>query len=315
MCRGLTVDCDFAIAKRQAGPMKVRIAISPGASTPDPTTLGALIDGLEGHGFDTIWLSDVPMGPMVDPLLGLAFAASRTTRLKLGANVVPFGRSPFVLAKELAQLDQLSNGRLLLSLVPGLDQPGERAALTIGRRHRGHALDELIPLLRRWWDGETVDYDGETFQCTGLSLPARPVQQPLEIWLGGVGPAAIDRSGRLSDGWLGANLTPSEAGIATRRILEIADAAGRDIDPEHFGLSIPYSRTPLSPEVMVAMRARRPDGELAGILPVGCDALRRLLGELVDEGLSKFVLRPLGPIDEWNEELDWLADTVLDLQS
>ena len=274
-----------------------------------------MIDGLEKRGFDTIWLSDVPMGPMVDPLLGLAFAASRTTLLKLGANVVPFGRSPFVLAKELAQLDQLSNGRLLLSLVPGLDQPGEREALTIGRKHRGHALDEIIPLLRRWWDGETVDHAGESFQCIGLTLPAQPVQQPLEIWLGGVGPAAIERSGRLSDGWLGANLTPTEAGIATRRILEIADAAGRHIDPEHFGLSIPYAMTPPSEAVLAAMRARRPDGEITGILPVGREALRRLLGQLVAEGLSKFVLRPVGTVAAWDEELHWLAESVLDLQS
>ncbi len=244
-----------------------------------------------------------------------AFAASRTTRLKLGANVVPFGRSPFVLAKELAQLDQLSSGRLLLSLVPGLDQPGEREALTIGRAHRGHYLDEVIPLLRRWWEGEAVDHVGETFQCVGLSLPARPVQQPLEIWLGGVGPAAIDRSGRLSDGWLGANLTPPEAGIATRRILEIADANDHQIDPEHFGLSIPFARTPPGDEVLAAARARRPDGEIDGILPVGREPLRRLLGELIEEGLSKFVLRPVGTVSAWDDELDWLAEAVLDLQT
>ncbi len=295
--------------------MKVRIAISPGASPLDSSTLAAMIDGLEERTFDTIWLSDVPMGPMVDPLLGLAFAASRTTRLKLGANVVPFGRSPFVLAKELAQLDQLSGGRLLLSLVPGLDQPGERDALTIGRKHRGHYLDEVIPLLRRWWDGETVVHVGETFQCTGLALPARPVQQPLEIWLGGVGPAAIDRSGRLSDGWLGANLTPPEAGVAARRILEIADAAGRHIDPEHFGLSVPYARASPGDAVLAAVAARRHDGATDGILPVGRGALREVLSELVDEGLSKFVLRPAGAVDAWNEELDWLAETVLDLQT
>jgi probable F420-dependent oxidoreductase len=218
---------------RQAVRVKVRIAVSPGGSPADPSSLATVIDGLEARGFDTIWLSDVPMGPLVDPLLGLAFAAARTSRLKLGANVVPFGRSPYVLAKELAQLDQLSSGRLLLSLVPGLDQHGEREALTIGRRRRGQYLDELIPMLRRWWAGEAVDHHSEAFECAELTLPARPVQQPLEIWLGGVGPAAIDRAGRLSDGWLGANLNPAEAGIAARRIGQIAADANHEIDPEH----------------------------------------------------------------------------------
>ncbi len=104
--------------------MKVRIAASPGRGMIDPVELAQFVDGLEARRFDTMWLSDVPMGSTVDPMLGLAFAASRTTRLKLGANVVPFGRTPYVLAKDLAQLDRLSNGRVLLSLVPGLDQPG-----------------------------------------------------------------------------------------------------------------------------------------------------------------------------------------------
>jgi probable F420-dependent oxidoreductase len=277
--------------------------------------LAAAVDGLEALGFDTIWLSDVPMGPLVDPLLGLAFAAARTKRLKLGANVVPFGRSPFVLAKELAQLDRLSAGRLLLSLVPGLDQHGEREALTIGSRHRGHYLDELIPLLRRWWAGEAVDHQSEAFQCVGLSLPARPVQEPLEIWLGGVGPAAIDRAGRLSDGWLGANLTPAEAGIAVRRIGEIAEAAGRKIDPEHFGLSIPYLRQPPDDGVVAALRAGRHDGDLTDIAPVGTVDLRRVLTMLTDAGLSKFVLRPVARVVDWDDELAWLAAGVLDLQT
>jgi probable F420-dependent oxidoreductase len=295
--------------------MKVRIAISPGGAPADPVSLAAVIDGLEARGFDTMWLSDVPMGSLVDPLLGLAFAAARTARLKLGANVVPFGRSPFVLAKELAQLDQLSSGRLLLSLVPGLDQHGERDALTIGRRHRGHYLDEIIPLLRRWWAGESIDHQSAAFQCEALTLPARPVQQPLEIWLGGVGPAAIDRAGRLSDGWLGANLTPSEAGIAVRRIAEIAAEADRDIDPEHFGLSVPYLRDAPNDDVLAALRARRPDGDVTDIAPVGASDLRRVLTMSIEAGLSKFVLRPVARIDDWDDELSWLAATVLDLQS
>jgi probable F420-dependent oxidoreductase len=295
--------------------MKVRIAISPGSAPADPIALAAVVDGLEARGFDTVWLSDVPIGPLVDPILALAFAAARTTRLKLGANIVPFGRSPFVLAKQLAQLDRLTAGRLLLSIVPGLDQNGERDALTIGRRHRGHAIDALIPMLRGWWAGEALDHQSETFQCTGLRLPERPVQQPLEIWLGGIGPAAIDRAGRLSDGWLGANLTPSEAGVAVRRISEIAAGSGRWIDPEHFGLSIPYARTAPDDRVIEAIKARRPDGQIDGILPVGGEQLRGLLAALVAQGLSKFVLRPLGSAIDWDDELAWLADVALPLQT
>lgn len=295
--------------------MKVRIAISLGRGPVDPAGLAALFDGLEAHGFDTAWLSDVPMARTVDPVLGLAFAAARTQRLKLGATIVPFGRSPYVLAKDLAQLDRLASGRLLLSLVPGLDQRGERDALAIGPRNRGRYLDEVIPLLRRWWAGEAVDHRSAWFECAGLTLPARPIQNPLEIWLGGVGPAALDRAGRLSDGWLGTDATPIEAGAAVRRINDVAAEAGRGVDPEHFGLSIPYARRTPHDTTIERIRSRRADRQIDDVMPVGRDHLRRLLGALIEQGLSKFVLRPAATSIDWADELPWLADAVLDLQS
>lgn len=299
----------------QAEVVKVRFAIAPGGGPVDPASLADLFDGLEREGFDTVWLSDVPLGQTVDPSLGLAYAASRTTRLKLGANVVPFGRTPYVLARELAQLDQLTAGRLLVSIVPGLDQPGERDALSIGKRHRGNAIDETIGLLRRWWAGETVSHSGDTFSCTDLALPTVPVQSPLEIWLGGMGPAALDRAGRLSDGWLGANVNPAEAGAARRTIDEIGQRVGRFIDPEHYGLSIPYCRDQPDERMIAALRARRPDGELNGIVPIGEDGLRSLIDDLIAEGLSKFVLRPIGRVTSWDDELSWLSAAILDKQT
>jgi probable F420-dependent oxidoreductase len=295
--------------------LKVRIAVAPGNIGTDPALLGSFLDGLERRGFDTVWLSEIPMGSLVDPLLGLSFAAGRTKKLKLGANIVPFGRSPYVLAKELAQLDQLSSGRLLISLVPGLDQPGEREMLQIGTDKRGAYLNELIPLLRRWWSGEEVDYASDRFTVGGVTLPTLPVQDPLEVWVGGVGPAAIERAGKLSDGWLGAALTPEESGVAVRKIAEIADRAGREIDDDHYGLSVPYFRDAPSDHALAALRARRPDGELSDLAPVGSAQLRSLLTRLVDNGLSKFVVRTSSPVHDIDEELAWLADAVLDLQT
>jgi probable F420-dependent oxidoreductase len=295
--------------------LKVRIAVAPGNIGTDPTMLASFLDGLEHHNFDTVWLSEIPMGSLVDPLLGLSFAAGRTTKLKLGANIVPFGHSPYVLAKKLAQLDQLSAGRLLISLVPGLDQPGEREMLQIGTDKRGAYLNELIPLLRRWWSGEEVDYASDRFTVGGVSLPTLPLQQPLEIWVGGVGPAAIERAGKLSDGWLGAALTPEESGVAIRKIAEVADRAGREIDDDHYGLSIPYFREAPSDHALAALRARRPDGELSDLAPVGSAQLRSLLSRLIDNGLSKFVVRASSPVGDIDEELAWLAATVLDIQT
>jgi alkanesulfonate monooxygenase SsuD/methylene tetrahydromethanopterin reductase-like flavin-dependent oxidoreductase (luciferase family) len=123
--------------------MKIRFAVGPQTASLTAGTMTAFAEAIEDSGFDGIWLSDLPVAPVLDPLLGLALAAGRTRGLRLGANVVPLGRNPFLLAKELAQLDQLSGGRLLLSFVTGLGQPGECEALGLGGAARGAVLEEV----------------------------------------------------------------------------------------------------------------------------------------------------------------------------
>ena len=291
--------------------MKVRFAVAP---TRDADVL-EFAQAIEASGFDGIWLSDLPIAPVLDPLLGLAAAAGRTGRLRLGANVVPLGRNPFLLAKELAQLDQLSGGRLLLSFVTGLGQPGEREALGLNGAGRGEVLEEVLGLVRAWWAGDTVTHRSARWSFTELASPGRPVQDPLEVWLGGRGPKALDRVGRIADGWLGASLTPPETETARRDIQQAARRAGREVDPEHFGLSVPYSREEPAPEALRTVAARRNDISPRELVPVGVDGLRTFLGGCIDAGLSKFVVRPASPVASWDEEAAWLADAILDLQT
>jgi probable F420-dependent oxidoreductase len=293
--------------------MKVRFAVSAGSGPPDAAQLRGFVTEAERLGFDTLWFSDLPVLPATDPVLSVAMAAAWTTRIKLGVNLVPFGYQPFVFARQVAQLDCLSGGRLLLTIVPGLDQPGERQALGIGSAHRGKLLDELVPRLRSLWAGDPVpagsDGDGDV-----PALPVRPVQDPLEIWLGGSGPEAVTRAGRLSDGWLGSLMTPGRAAETRARIEKEAATAGRSIDPEHFGLSIGYARERSDLERTLPIR-RRPPVDLAEVVPVGGRALRDFVSDLVNAGLSKFVVRRIAPSTSWDEELRWLADTLLDLQT
>jgi probable F420-dependent oxidoreductase len=228
---------------------------------------------------------------------------------------VPIGRHPMLLAKELAQIDQLSGGRLLLMMVPGLGSPTEREVLGMLGADRGAYLDEVVPLLRRFWSGEAVEYRSERYSFPGIAVRPTPVQDPLELWLGGMGPRALARAGRLADGWLGAAMTPAEAGAARVRIEKEAADAGRTIDPEHFGLSIAYARGEPRAETLAALALRRPGIDPASLVPLGRDGLRSLIGSLVGEGLSKFVLRPAVPMMAVEDELEWLAEAVLDLQT
>lgn len=286
--------------------MKVRFAISIGG-VPDPEVLATVVGGAEERGFDTIWFSDLTVMAGTDPFLAVSFAAAASQRLRLGVNLVPFGYQPFVFARQVAELDQMTSGRLLVTLVPGLDQTNERVALGISGQHRGELLDALIPDLRSWWEGEPV-----TVSDTELRLAVLPRQSPLEVWLGGSGPEAIRRAGRLADGWLGSNVTPQVAGTIRTQIQEEASKATRTIDPEHFGLSIAYARH--EPDLEKASPSRSSPTSYASV-PVGERPLRDLIGALIDQGLSKFVLRSVAPVVSWPDELDWLAQLVLDLQT
>jgi probable F420-dependent oxidoreductase len=297
--------------------MKVRFAISAGISANDLEAFAADVTEIEQLGFDTMWLSDVPLGPTIDPIVGLAYATAMTSTLKLGANIVPIGRNPFTLAKSLAQIDRLSGGRLLLMFVVGLDQAGERQALGALNRNRGRILEEVTPLLRAWWAGDDVTFSDphQHLQFEDVRLPSRPTQQPLEVWFGGSGQAALERVGRLADGWLGSALSPREANDARVRIEAAAQHAGRVIDHEHFGLSIPYATKEPDERTVELLRRRRPDAVVEDLVPVGPRQLRDLIAALVDAGLSKFVVRPVDASGERHQVLQELADLLLPMQS
>src|SRR5262245_41727456 len=293
--------------------MKIRIGVGAGGASLAMSSLAELVRGLDELGFDSLWLSEVLTAPGIDPTVGLAWAGASNPRLKLGTTMLLPGRNVVRLAKQLASLDQLSQGRLLVTLVPGLTYSPEREAIGGDPKRRGGFIDEALPLLRRLWAGETVSHDGIAGTFRDVKLSPLPAQQPLEVWLGGTVPAALERCGRLSDGWLPSLCTPEEA-AAGREVIEAAAArVGRSISSEHFGMSIGYAREPIDPSTARAMIARRPRS--VELTPVGLPALRERIERFVAIGFSKFVVRPLTAPASWRAELEALAAAVGDLQT
>ena len=293
--------------------MKIRIGVGAGGASASAEALGELVGGLDALGFDSLWLSEVLTGPVLDPLIGLAWAAASNPRLKIGTTALLPGRNVLRLAKQLASLDRLSGGRLLVTLVPGLTYPPERLAIGVDPKQRGAVIDDALPLLRRLWAGETVSHDGPAGHFRDVRLAPLPVQQPLEVWLGGNVPAALERCGRLSDGWLPSLCTPGEAAAGRRVIEDAAARAGRAISPEHFGVSVGYASAPIDPDTARTMAARRPRS--LELTPVGYPALRKCLEQFIAVGFSKFVVRPVAAPRSWRAELEALAAAVGDLQT
>src|SRR3989442_24545 len=214
--------------------MKIRIGVGAAGGSSTPGALAELVTGLDELGFDSLWLSEVLTGPVLDPIVGLSWAAASNPRVKLGTTMLLPGRNVVRLAKQLASLDVLCNGRLLVTLVPGLTYSPEREAIGVDPKRRGAVIDEALPLLRRLWAGETVSHDGPAGSLREVKLSPLPVQQPLEVWLGGTAPAALERCGRLSDGGLPPLSTPAEAGLG-RILIEEPAARARVLCGALFG--------------------------------------------------------------------------------
>jgi probable F420-dependent oxidoreductase len=274
-----------------------------------------LVDDIDQLGFDSIWLPEILTAPALDPLVGLAFAAAHNDRLKLGTTMLLPGRNPVRLAKELAGLDRLSGGRLLVTFVPGLPREPESAATGVAGGAKGRVMDEMLPVLRSLWAGETVTHHGEAADFEGVTVSPLPMQDPLEFWTGGMVPAALRRCGRFADGWLPSSCTPSEVAEAKVVIDEAAAEVGRTISPEHFGVSIAYAGGALSPRAKQALATLRRGIDPEEVVPVGIGGLRAMLERFLEVGFSKFVVRPLDSPDSWRTELSALADGVLDLQT
>src|SRR5271165_90498 len=205
--------------------MKVRIGVSPGP-TGTPAEFAAAVDLLEASGVDSLWLPETVYTPAVEPFTGIAFALSRTTRLKAGSgiSVLP-GRHPVLVAKQLASLAGLAPGRVLpvFGLQPAL--AAERVLFPVPTGQRAAVFDEALTLLRLMLTTEVVSFRGAFFTVDGASVGPLPAK-PLDIWLGGSAPAGLRRVGRLADGWLGSFLTPAEAAAAVVAIKAAADEAG-----------------------------------------------------------------------------------------
>ena len=180
----------------------------------------------EGSGMDEVYRS------VLDPLTALAYAAAGTSRIRLGVAVInlPFV-SPAYLAKQAATVDVLSGGRLDLGLGIGW-MPQEFAATGASMARRGARTAEYVAVLRTLWAGGVSEFAGQFYEIPRGTVAPVPVQAGgPPILLGGLARPALERAGRIADGWVTSSRTDlgriaEGAGI----VREAAAAAGRDPD-------------------------------------------------------------------------------------
>jgi probable F420-dependent oxidoreductase len=297
--------------------MKIRIGIGLGTqSFPTEGAFLELCQDMERMGFDSIWHSERLSGPAYDPIVSLSYVAGGTRKLKLGTSVLVLpGRNPAILAKELATLDRLSGGRLIPAMGLGAVNPTEHQAFRVQRTERASIFDESLPLVRRFWSEDHVTHHGQHFDFEDVSIQPKPVQQLPDVWLGGMAPSELRRTGRLGDGWLPSTCTPAEAAAGRAAIEEAAAAADRSIEPEHYGASITYVEDEIPDYLAERITRRRPGIDPRELVPVGLAGTRELMKRFVDVGFSKFVVRPAREPERWTAELQRIAEALLPLEN
>ena len=211
-------------------PTRERIMVGK-HETGDIIALGDLADQL---GIDSVWIGDSLLAkPRHDPLTLIAAIAARTKKVKIGTAVLlPMLRNPILLAHQVATLDQISEGRVILGIGTARDVPAIRAefeAAGVPFEKRIGRMLEQMRLCRALWSGEPVDWDGLWTVKQGELAPKSYTPGGPKIWSGGGVEAALKRSGRYFDGWF-----PSGAGTGNdwtegwNGVKRFAKEAGRD---------------------------------------------------------------------------------------
>ncbi len=248
----------------------------------------------EQLGYDDIWVNDhlaVPVGApyppsasFYEPVITLTWAAAATSRVGLGTSVLVLGlRHPVHLAKELATLDLLSGGRLVVGAGVGW-LAAEFAALGVPFEERGARADETIRMLRACWTETPVTYQPTVIPAVMTEI--RTLPQPgrtIPIWIGGKTAPAIRRAIALGDGWHGVRMTPAE----------------------------------LAP-VLAELRAARPEPDFTTSLRLSWDGLdddademKRLLDDYAALGLDHMSFEPRQrSLDDWLESVARLSDVL-----
>lgn len=225
--------------------MRLGAFLPPWGPTATPGEFDEAAAAIEEVGFDSLWVGDHvvlprrvespypyneervspfdPDQPLHEAATLLAYLAARTRRVRLGVSVLVLPqREPLLAARQLATVDALSRGRLVLGVGAGWMRE-EFSALGVPFEDRGARLDEWMAILRHAWTSAGRPFRGNlrSFEALGM-VPARAIP----IIVGGHSPPALRRAARLGDGWNGVRLSPREAAAAVRELRRLGAGEG-----------------------------------------------------------------------------------------
>jgi probable F420-dependent oxidoreductase len=196
----------------------------------------------ERLGYHSVWANDHITAPryvreaysdpprFFEPMIVLSYVAAHTRSIKLATAVLVLPmREPVFFAKQVATLDQASNGRVLLGIgVGAYREEFEALKPDLSDANRGEMLVEGAQVLRKLFDERVASWTGRYYRFSNIELYPKPKQDPFPIYFGGNHPNQIERTVRYGNGWLPASIPPNTVADGVRRLQAAAEAVGRD---------------------------------------------------------------------------------------
>ena len=271
----------------------------------------------EAMGLHSVWTIDRIAYDNLEPLTILAAAAAATQKIRLGTSVLlPALRHPALLAKIVATLDFISNGRIILGVGYG-SRESDFSAVEVPFPGRGSRAVECIQLMKRLWTEANVTHKGRFFNVQNLTLGPRPVQSRIPIWSGGSTEIALKRAGTWADGFICGSSAIPEFSTTWERVAHYARAAGRDPNEiEKAGLTFKAidednTRAVKTLEEYVMRYYGRIRADVASTSLVGpATAVAERIKAFLSRGLDTLVI---GTADPDPKQLDLFAEKVLPL--
>jgi probable F420-dependent oxidoreductase len=188
---------------------------------------------LEGLPIDSLWVGGHVASPNPTPeaLMGLARLSAATQRVKIGTSILLLPLyQPAIVAKQIADLDRATGGRVVLGVGVGGEYAQEFRACGVPIEERGRRVDEAIPLLRRLWTAQEISHEGPFYPMKDVKIHPAPVQSGgPPIVVAGRSDAAMRRAALLGDGWMPYLYSPRRYAASVDRIREVAGVAHRDL--------------------------------------------------------------------------------------
>lgn len=306
--------------------MRFGVSLPTVSPAPDGGFIVEVARAAEHLGFDSVWIADHVVLPTsrtseypyarsttdlaftpgvmwLDPIATIGYVAAATERVRVGTSVlvVPY-RHPVVLANELASLDRLSGGRVVVGIGVGwMDE--EFDALGVPRRERGARTDEYLRAMRALWTSNGASsFEGRWVSFRDVVLATTPVTSGgPPVWVGGNEEPALRRTVEAADGWIGFDVYPEEMTDLRRAFERIAAGSGRDL--AEITLSVRRGLVPPF-EVTNFLPGRR---SIAGSATEAADELARY----EDSGVELVVFDLAMTEPETIRTLEWFAADVM----